>query len=130
MDVWRPYRNAKNCDLWIFWDISLRKPFFPDENRKIQSPKNLTNDASETFVNELFTLDRERNEQLINYYIGQKQINMTWPQWLTWANHQSCFIQTFWLWTGSAFVEKYNRHKRQTGETFFGKIVLLWLFCQ
>ena len=76
----KTYANVKNRDLWTY------QIFFSDENSKIRSYNNLTNSDIKTFLNELFTLDRERNEQLMNEYIRQKQINMTWPQRLTLTN--------------------------------------------
>ena len=51
--------------------------FFPDENSKLHSYKKLMNTALETLLNELFTLNPENNEQTINEYIKQQQINMT-----------------------------------------------------
>ena len=45
---------------------------------KLQSYKKLASVALETILNELFTLERENNEQIINGYIKQRQINMTW----------------------------------------------------
>ena len=53
--------------------------FFPDKNSKLHSYKKLTNTALETFLNKLFTLKPENNEQTINEYIKQWQINMIWP---------------------------------------------------
>ena len=125
MDAWRPYTNAQNCDLWTFSNIFLQKPLFPAENRKVHSYKKLTNSAIQTLLNDLFTLDREKNEQTINEYVRQRHINMTWPQWIPLANHQSWFIQNWWLWTGSAFVEK-NITKQQR---HMKHLVLLWLSC-
>ena len=49
--------------------------FFSNENSKIHSYKNLTNNAIKILLSKLFTLDQERNEQLINKYIRQKQIS-------------------------------------------------------
>ena len=51
--------------------------FFPDENSKLHSYKKPTNTALETLLNELFMLNPENNEQTINEYIKQRQINMT-----------------------------------------------------
>ena len=76
LDASKPYKNAKNCDLWNFSNIFYENLFFP-ENSKTRSYKKLTNDAIDRLLNELSTLDRERNEQLTNKYIRQKQINMT-----------------------------------------------------
>ena len=50
--------------------------FFPVKNCKLQNYKNLTNIALETLLNELFTLDRKNNKQIINEYITQKQTKM------------------------------------------------------
>ena len=51
--------------------------FFSDESSKLHSYKKLTNTALETLLNELFTLNPENNEQKINEYIKQRQINFT-----------------------------------------------------
>ena len=51
--------------------------FFPNENSKVHNYKKLRNSAIETLLNELFTLDRENNEQIINEYARQRHINMT-----------------------------------------------------
>ena len=51
--------------------------FFLDKNSKVHSYKKLTNSAIETLLNELFTLDREENKQIINEYARQRHINMT-----------------------------------------------------
>ena len=51
--------------------------FFPDKNSKLCSYKKLTNTALETLLNELFTLNPVNNEQTINEYTKQQQINMT-----------------------------------------------------
>ena len=58
---------------WYFYE----NLFFPDEIRKLHCYKKLTNTALETLLNELFTLNPENNEQTINEYIKQRQINMT-----------------------------------------------------
>ena len=51
--------------------------FFPDENSKLQNYKKFTNITLETQLNELFTLDRENNEQITNEYMRKRQIKMT-----------------------------------------------------
>ena len=71
------YTNGKNCDLWTFSNIFLQKPFFPDKNSKVHSCKKLTNSAIETLLNKFFTLDQEKNEQIINKYAQQRHVNMT-----------------------------------------------------
>lgn len=62
---------------YLFKFIFTKTFFFPYENSKIHSYKKLTNNAIGTLLNELFTLHQERNEQLMNEYIRQKQIEVT-----------------------------------------------------
>ena len=50
--------------------------FFPNENIKVKSYKKLTNSAIEKLLNKPFTLDREKNEKIINKYARQRHINM------------------------------------------------------
>ena len=50
-----------------------------DKNSDLHSYKNLTNLETETLLNELFTLDQDKNEQIINEYINERQIKMTYP---------------------------------------------------
>ena len=71
MDTWRLNTDVKCSKLRTFSNLFLQKPFFPDEN----------------------TFDWEKNEQLINEYIGQKQINMTWHGMTTMTDlHQSTIL--------------------------------------
>ena len=46
--------------------------FLPDENSKIQSNKKLTKEAFETLLKEIFTLEREQNENTIRNYMNKK----------------------------------------------------------
>ena len=62
---------------YLFKFIFTKTFFFPYENSKTHSYKKLTNNAIVTLLNELFTLHQEINEQLMNEYIRQKQIDMT-----------------------------------------------------
>ena len=71
------YRCQKTVTCAPFQIYFYENLFFPDKNSKIESDKKLTNNAIETLLNKRFTLDQERNEQLINEYIRQKQIKMT-----------------------------------------------------
>ena len=50
--------------------------FFPTKTANYTVNKKVTNTALETLLNELFTLNPENNEQTINEYIKQQQINM------------------------------------------------------
>ena len=66
--------NTKNRSLtcgpfqFFFYDSLL----VPDENSKIQSNKKLKRGAIETLLNEIFTLDREQNENIIKNYMNNK----------------------------------------------------------
>ena len=51
--------------------------FFPDKNSNLHPYKSLTNLEIETLLSELFTLDQDKNEQIINEYINERQIKMT-----------------------------------------------------
>ena len=51
--------------------------FFLDEHSKLQNYKKLTNIALETLLKRFFTLNREKNEQILIKYIRQRQIKMT-----------------------------------------------------
>ena len=50
--------------------------FFPDKNSKLHSYKKLANLATETLLNELFPLDQDKNKQIINKYINERQMIM------------------------------------------------------
>ena len=80
VNVWilqDPIKISKTVTCGTFQIYFYENLFFPDENSKTRSYKKLTNNAIDRLLNELSTLDRERNEQLTNKYIRQKQINMT-----------------------------------------------------
>ena len=69
VSVWMledPMQMPKTFLMDFFKYIFTKTFFFPDKNSKTESYKNLTNNAIKTLLNKLFTLDRERNEQLIN----------------------------------------------------------------
>ena len=88
-------------------------------NTKLHSCKKLTNTALETLLNELFTSNPKNNEQTINEYIKQRQINMTWPT-LT-ALCQSTILVYLKLLTLDRFSlcsEKITNTDK-TNETFF-----------
>ena len=86
-------KNITNfVNLWMLED-SIQKPttvscgsfqlyfyenfFFFRRKQQLPSYKKLTNTALETLLNELLTLNLENNEQKINEYIKQRQINIT-----------------------------------------------------
>ena len=75
VDVWMledPFQMEATITCGSFQLYFCENLFFPDENRKLKSYKKLTNVALETLLNELFTLDRENNEQIMNEYIRQR----------------------------------------------------------
>ena len=51
--------------------------FFSDKDSKLHNYKILTNAALQTLLNELFSLDRESSERIINEYIEQRRIQVT-----------------------------------------------------
>ena len=62
--------KKKHCSLWSISNIFFRKFIFPDNDSKIQDYKKLTNEALETLLNKLHSLDQEQNEKT-NEYIKQ-----------------------------------------------------------
>ena len=72
-----PYTKTNNCHLLAFSIVFLRKPFLSRQKQQTRQLQKLTNTALETLLNELFTLHPENNEQTINEYIEQQQINIT-----------------------------------------------------
>ena len=72
-----PCKKNQICNLWSISNIFLRKFFFPNSDSKIHDYKKLTNEALETLLNELYSLDKKQNEKTINEYIKQQQINFT-----------------------------------------------------
>ena len=121
VDAWRSHTKTNNCDLWAFSVVFLRKLFFPGENSKLPSYKNLTNTALETLLNKLFTLNPQNNEQTINEYIKQRQINMTWPTLtaLCWSTIL-VYLKLLSLDRFSLCIEKIMNTEK-IDETFFSK---------
>ena len=115
--------SHKNQQLWFvdLFNCIFRNPFFPDKNSKLYSYKKLTNTARETLLNELFTLNPENNEQTINKYIKQRQINMTWPTLtaLCWSTIL-VYLKLLSLDRFSLCIEKIMNTEK-IDETFFGK---------
>ena len=68
-----PIQMEKTVSCEQFQLYLLENLFFPDENTKLLSCKKLANIALETIPNELFTLDQENNEQIINKYIKEER---------------------------------------------------------
>ena len=68
-----PIQMSKTVTCGPFQIYFYENLFFPTKTVKLKA----TSNAIEILLNELFTLDRERNEQLTTEYIRQKQINMT-----------------------------------------------------
>ena len=94
--------------------------FFLDEHSKLQNYKKLTNIALETLLKRFFTLNREKNEQILIEYIRQRQIKMTWPT-LT-ALHQSpvlVYPKLVTLYRFSLWGEKKDETETGQDETVF-----------
>ena len=51
--------------------------FFPNKISKLHNYKKVTSKAIETLLNELLTLDRDKNRQIIKEDINERQIKMT-----------------------------------------------------
>ena len=80
VNVWmleKPIQMPKTLTCGPFQIYFYKNLFFPDENSKVHSYKKLTNSAIELLLKELFTLDQEKNKQIINEYARQRHINMT-----------------------------------------------------
>ena len=71
-----PIQMVKTVTSELFQICFYVNLFFPKENSQLHTYKKLTNGALETLLNKLFTLDREKNEQIINEYIRQRHINI------------------------------------------------------
>ena len=74
MDGGRPYHNDWNSNLQPFTNLVLRERIQPRQKSKIQNNKTLTKKAIETLLDELFTLDKEKNEQLMEQYANDNDI--------------------------------------------------------
>ena len=78
LNVWLledPIQKMETSTCGPFQFYFYENLFFQD----LHSYKNLTNLEIETLLNELFTLDQDKNEQIINEYINERQIKMTYP---------------------------------------------------
>ena len=72
-----PTQQPKTVTYGLIQLYFYKNLFFPGENSKVNCYKKLTNVALETLLDELFTLDHENNERIINEYIQQRRINLT-----------------------------------------------------
>ena len=71
-------KNKKNTVTFDLFQIHFYENLlFLDNDSKIQDYKILTNEALETLLNKLYSLDQQQNEKTINEYIKQRQINLT-----------------------------------------------------
>ena len=62
----------------VYFKYIFTKFFFPGNDSTIQDYKKLSNEAMETLLNKLYSLDQEQNGRTINEYM--KQINLKWLQ--------------------------------------------------
>ena len=79
--------------------------FNPDEKSAIIEDKILTKKTIEKLLNEIFSSNKEESERKIEDFIDEKQIKME-NKWRikkthdpTSVNHQSSFIENWWLLT-------------------------------
>ena len=70
-----PYKNQQLCPVGLL-NCIFTETFFSRRKQQTTQLQKVTNTALETLLNELFTLNPENNEQTINEYIKQQQINM------------------------------------------------------
>ena len=74
-----PYQRLETSICGPFQLYLNENLFFLDNNSKLHSYKKLTILAIETLLNKLFTLDQDKNEQIIKAYINEGQIKMIQP---------------------------------------------------
>ena len=74
-----PYQRLETSIRGPFQLYLNENLFFLDNNSKLHSYKKLTILAIETLLNKLFTLDQDKNEQIIKAYINEGQIKMIQP---------------------------------------------------
>ena len=71
-----PVQQMETTTCGAFQLYFFENLFFPDELTKLHSYQKLTNIAIETILDELFTLDKQKNKQIINDYIKKRQITI------------------------------------------------------
>ena len=84
ISVWMLENSIQNLEtltcrpfqLYFFNNI-----FNPDENSKIQKHNKLTKKTIETLIQEIFTLEREENENRIRHYEEEMNIRLEWANW-------------------------------------------------
>ena len=79
-NVWMledPIQQPKVVTYGLIQLYFYKNLFFQGKNSKVNCYKKLINVALETLLDELFILDHENNERIINQYIQQRRINMT-----------------------------------------------------
>ena len=73
-----PTSDPENGDfnLWTFLVSLLQKLVFPGQNQPTAFVQKTDKPSNETLLNELFTLDQDKKEEIINEYINERQIKM------------------------------------------------------
>ena len=71
--TWRSDTKNRDSKMWTFLNL-----FFPDKNSKIQSFRKLTKEAIKTLLNKIFRLDQEQKKNIIQNYMNEKNIMLTW----------------------------------------------------
>ena len=81
--------------------------FNPDKNNKKQNNKKLTKETVESFMNELFVLDQDKNKQTIQQYAHEHNITIIWHDttysWINLENKEVAFLNDFW-WSPESVV--------------------------
>ena len=71
--TWRSDTKNRDSKMWTFLNL-----FFPDKNSKMQSFRKLTKEAIKTLLNKIFRLDQEQKKNIIQNYMNEKNIMLTW----------------------------------------------------
>ena len=67
-----PIQKTETSTCGPFQIYCYNNLLFPDKNSKLNSYKKLKKEASETLLNEIFPLDKEQKEKVINEYVREK----------------------------------------------------------
>lgn len=62
--------------MWIFSSVFYNNVFKTDKNSRIQKYSKLTRKTIDMSINEIFTLDQEKNEKAIQEYIELMKIKV------------------------------------------------------
>ena len=83
MVAWGSDPENRYFNLWTFSAVFLKPKQQATSVHKTDKP------SIWALLKELFTLDWNKNEKIINEYINERQIKMTWPALHASTNQQS-----------------------------------------